>query len=252
MNNILKHALVVVLTIFSFQPSSAQNETILHDDTNTWFAILNHLNINGKWGVFNEFHERFGAFLSEQGTFIWRPSVDYKLHKNVELSFGYSNVHNKPNFPNPNPKIGVSENNIWEQVLLKQDIGSVKILHRFRQENRWFDTVGRDLDGTYIKTGTTYGNRFRYRITAITPIKSWANGKEIFFQGFDEIWFTQNANLAPKALSRNWLCLGVGFKFDSKTNILLGYMKQWDVLANNTFVSTPIIQTIFIKNFDLL
>lgn len=250
MKNIFK-LIAVVIVCLSFQASSAQNETILKDNTNTWFTMLNRINLNTKWSVSNEIHERFGAFLNEQGTFLWRPSVDYHVNSSVEFSFGYSYINNKPNDPNPNPKIGVVENNIWEQVLLKHDISKVHFQHRFRQENRWFDTVGQNLDGSYSKTGTDYGNRFRYRLTFNTTLKKLSNNDELFFQGFDEIWFSQTDKLAPKAFNRNWLYLGLGYKFNSKSNLQLGYMNQWDVLSNNTFVSTPIIQTTFVRNFDL-
>ena len=251
MKNLFKNTAIITLLFLSIQKSSAQNETILRDDTNTWFTILNRLNINSKWSVSNEFHERLGALMNEQGTFLWRPSIDYHLNKNTEFSFGYSYINNKPNDPNPNPKIGVVENNIWEQVLLKHESNKVKFQHRFRQENRWFDTVGLNTDDSYSKNGTDYANRFRYRLTVNAPIKTLSNGNELFFQGFDEIWISQTDKLAPKSFSRNWLYLGLGYKFSPKSNIQLGYMNQWDVLGNNVYVSTPIIQTTFVRNFDL-
>jgi hypothetical protein len=244
------NTLAVLIFLLGSINVSAQ-ETIHHDDTNTWFTILNRLNLNSKWSVSNEIHERTGAFLREQGTFLLRPSIDYHLNKNVEFSIGYSYINNKPNDPNPNPKIGVIENNMWEQVLLKNDIGKVHFQHRLRQENRWFDTVGQNLDGTYAKTGTVYANRFRYRLTINTDLKKFENNKSLFFQAFDEVWIPQTDKLAPKSLSRNWLYIGLGYKFNPKTNIQIGYMNQWDVIGNNTYISTPILQTTFVRNFDL-
>jgi hypothetical protein len=251
MKKLLKYIAVIALTFFYFQNVSAQNENVLHDDTNTWFTVLNRLSINSKWSISNELHERTGAFLSEQGTFLWRPSVDYHLNENVEFSIGYSYLNNKPNDPNPNPKIGVVENNMWEQVLLKTKIGKVNFQHRLRQEHRWFDTVGQNLGGGYFKTGTDFANRFRYRLTVNTPIKTFKNNQAIFFQAFDEIWLPQTDGLTPKSLSRNWMYLGVGYKFNAKTNLQLGYMNQWDAIGNNTYISTPILQTTFVRNFDL-
>jgi hypothetical protein len=185
-------------------------ETIKHDETNTWFTLLNGLHLNKNWSLANEFHERTGAFLDQQATFILRPSVEYHVNDNIILSVGYSHLNNSPNNPNPNPKIAVTENNVWEQVLIKNKINKTIIQHRFRQENRWFDTVDLNLDNAYVKTGTDFGNRFRYRITVTTPIKALTNGKEIFFNGFDEAWVTQTDNLVPKAFSRNWLYIWFG------------------------------------------
>lgn len=245
-----KVLLPIVIFIFS-SPFIFAQENIVKDKTNTWFTVLNRLTINSKWSVSNELHERQGAFLSEHATFLWRPSIDYHLNSDVELSFGYSYINNEPNEPNANPKINVVENNIWEQVLLKHKTGKVSFQHRFRQEHRWFDEVSMNTSGDFRKTGTDFANRFRYRITVNTPIKTLEGGKEIFFQGFDEIWISQTEGLAPKSFSRNWLYLGLGYKFNAKTNLQLGYMNQWDVLGNDNYISTPIIQTTFVRNFDL-
>jgi hypothetical protein len=82
-------------------------------------------------------------------------------------------------------------------------------------------------------------------------IKKLGNNKSLFFQVFDEVWILQTDKLAPKSLSRNWLYLGFGYKFSPKINVQLGYMNQWDILGNNTYISTPILQTTFVRNFDL-
>lgn len=243
--------IITTLTLLLFSLNISAQEIIHHDETNTWFTLLNRLNINKNWSISNEIHERAGAFLSEQGTFLVRPSVDYHLNSNVEFSVGYSYINNKPNDPNPNPKIGVIENNIWEQVLLKTKIGKVNFQHRLRQENRWFDTVGQNLDGSYKKTGTDFANRFRYRLTVNTDIKKFENNQSLFFQAFDEVWIPQMDNLTPKSLSRNWFYAGLGYKFNSKTNLQVGYMSQFDNIGNNTYISTPILQTTFVRNFDL-
>ncbi|MEJ1221911.1 DUF2490 domain-containing protein [Sediminicola sp. 1XM1-17] len=231
-------------------PTNAQ-EIVLKDQGSTWFTVLNRIDLNENWSLSNEIHERFGAFLNEQATFLIRPSLDYHLNKHVELVMGYSYIDNRPNRPNPDPAIGVTENNLWEQVLIKDHIGKVELVHRFRQEHRWTDKVILDPSAMYIKDGTDFSNRFRYRITAVFPIKTFENSHCIFMQVFDELWVPQTKSLMPKSVSRNWFYAGVGYKFNAKTNIQLGYMHQLDVLEPNNYLSTPIIQTTFVKNFTL-
>lgn len=235
---------LVLFSIFICATSLAQ-ETVINDDTNTWFTMLNRLNINKNWSISNELHERTGAFLNEQTTFLWRPSVDYHLGNSVELSAGYSLLLNEPNKPYATA-INSSENNIWEQVLLKDKIGAVSLLHRFRQEHRWNDQI---INNTV--NGTFFSNRFRYRLTAVVPLKHLENNKEIFAQVFDEVWVAQTDKLMPSAFKRNWFYAGLGYKFNANTNLQLGYMNQWDTAGTNTFINTHIIQTTFVKNFSL-
>ena len=236
----MKKQLFLLIMLFTAYNGFSQEE-VNREETNTWFTILNRLTVNSKWSFSNELHERQASFLNNHATFLWRPSVDFHLNKDVEFSFGYSYINNRIDEPAIKQKSRV-ENNIWEQFLLKHRTGKVNIQHRFRQEHRWFDTLTNEVE---------YANRFRYRITVNTPIKTFESGKEIFFQGFDEIWISQTDNLAPKDFSRNWLYLGFGYKFNAKTNLQLGYMNQWDVLGNDSYRSTPIIQTTFVRNFDL-
>jgi hypothetical protein len=234
-----------------FTSLSKGQENVLYDQTNTWFTLLNRLNVNEKWSVSNEIHERLGAFLKEQETFIFRPSVDYHFNKNVEVSFGYSYINNQPNDPYPTPKSGVHENNIWTQALLKNDVGKVHLQHRFRQENRWYESSKQNEDGTITNSGTQYANRFRYRLTLNTDIIKFEGNHALFFAAFDEIWLPQTDKLLPKNLSRNWLYTGLGYRFNKKTNLQIGYMNQFDNIGGTNYVSTGIIQTTFVRNFDL-
>lgn len=236
----------IILTAFK---SNAQ-DVVLKDNGNSWFTLLDRLTINSKWSVSNELHMRYGAFLSEKSTLLERPSIDYHLKDNIEISLGYSYLGNHVNPPNPTPKTDVKENNVWEQLLLKQKLGKVNLMHRFRQEHRWFDTVSQ-ISGKYIKDGTKFGNRFRYRFTAITTLKTFENQKSIFIHAFDEIWLTQTNNLMPKGFARNWFYFGFGYSLSQSSNFQIGYMNQWDVLGPDNYVSTPLVQMTFVKNFTL-
>lgn len=246
----MKNLYSILILLWIAMPIQAQ-ETIQHDPNSTWFTLSNRVNINKKWSFSNEIHERLGAFLSEQNTFIERPSIDYHLNNNVEISLGYSFLSNRITPSGTNLKITTYENNIWEQVLLKHKISTVDILHRFRQEHRWFDVFTKDNNDNFNKDGVDFANRFRYRLTMVLPLKTFGNKKVLFLQAFDEIWLPQTDNLIPKNFSRNWFYLGVGYKFNSGTNLQLGYMNQWDVIATDTYKSKPIIQTTFVKNFTL-
>lgn len=248
----MKKSIYYICFLFLLYTSNSNSqENIIHDDTNTWFTMLNRLNINEKWSVSNEFHERLGAFLNEQATFIFRPSVDYHFNPNLEVSFGYSYLLNDPNDPYPTPKSEVHENNIWTQALLKNDIGKVHIQHRFRQENRWYDNIKLNQDGTTTDLGTKYSNRFRYRFVVNTDLVQFKNNHALFILAFDEIWLPQTDKLLPKNLSRNWLYGGLGYRFNKKTNLQVGFMNQFDNIGGINYVSTGIIQTTFVKNFDL-
>jgi len=229
-------------------------QTVTKGDVNTWFLLLNRFSLSDKFAITNEIHERTGSFMSNQGSFILRPSIDYALNDNVELSAGYSYVRSWPYAPYTQP-IARNEHNIWEQAMLKSNVGKVTIQHRFRFEHRWVDNIKSVNSATgpdYYIEGSTFSNRFRYRFILGFDLLKINNGKNtIFFNSFDELWINQSDNLMPNSFARNWIYTGLGYKFSPDFNIQLGHMHQYDVAGANSFISSSIIQLSVFKNFAL-
>lgn len=243
--------LVMAIIALTLTSKVYTQTTEKHGYTNSWFTLLNRFQITKKWSVSNEIHNRYGEFLQTQGQFLLRPSLDYGLNEHVEFSLGYSFIHVSPYKPYSLP-ITRNENNFWEQIILKNSVGKVKFLHRFRQENRWIDHISK-VNGENRINGVDYANRFRYRFVLNVDLhKIKDSNKSIFFAAFDEIWFAQNDVLLPTDYNRNWLYLGLGYKFNPSTNIQAGYMHQYDKVGANSFISTPILQVTFTKNFSFV
>jgi hypothetical protein len=219
--------------------------------TNTWFTMLNEIKFAKKWSVSLETHERLGGIFKDQGQFLFRPSVDFHMKPEVIFSLGYTYINVQPYAPYANPVTRL-EHNMWEQVLVKYNVGKFSFQNRLREENRWVDKVVFDAtDSSYRVDGTTYANRLRFRWVVKREIAHFKNDRSFFFQGFDEIWINQNKNLMPSSFTRNWLFMGLGFAFSKDMNIQLGYMDQVDALGSNSFIRAPIIQTTFVWNKDL-
>lgn len=222
---------------------------VIKGHTNSWFLVLNKFQLNKKWSITNELHERTGSFFHNHATFIARPSVDFNLNENVEFAIGYSFVQTSSYFPyfTPLPKI---EHNVWQQVMLKQNISNTTILHRFRQENRFIDNIV--LNGSdFEKNGFKYVNRFRYRITLNHEFYEFSKtNHELFAVFFDELWINQTKKLLPKEFTRNWLFLGLGYKFSENSNLQAGFMHQYDYAGASNYIESPILQLIYFKKFN--
>jgi len=236
-------ALVAVLQTSTFA------QTTFNSPTNTWFTLLNEVKFAKKWSVSFETHERLGSFFKDQGQFLFRPSVDFHLRPEVVFSLGYTFIDVQPYAPYNQP-LAKQENNMWEQVLVKYNVGKFSFQNRLREENRWSQRVVYQ-DSAYRIDGTTYANRLRFRWTMKRDIVNFKNDHALFFQAFDEVWIGQNKNLVPVSFARNWLYMGLGFAFNKKMNIQVGYMDQVDNIGNNTTIHAPIVQTTFVWNFDL-
>lgn len=246
----MKAILFLLIWLSCITPNTIKAQEVVKGQTNSWFSLLNRFELNDKWSISNELHERTGAFLHNQGQFLIRPSVDYHLNKQVEFSLGYTYIHVNPYDPYSLP-IGRNENNMWEQVLLKNSIGKVKFFYRFRQEHRWINHI-EVINDNYALKGNDFSNRLRYRfITTFDIYKFQKPEHKIYAVVWDEIWISQSDNLAPKDFNRNWLYLGVEYTFNPTTNIQAGFLQQYDKVGGNNFISSPIAQLTLVKNFKI-
>jgi len=244
-----KITLVTCLGMVLFFPNFSFAQNIIEGNTNSWFLLFNRFQISERWSVTNELHERTGKILEDHGLYIIRPSIDFQLNEEVEFSVGYSFVQTEPYAPYPMTG-STSENNIWWQAMLKNNIGRVNFLHRFRQEHRWIETQS-DINES-SQSVSDYANRFRYRLTISLDLLKLQNDDAVFAVLFDEIWLTQDDKMVFTDLNRNWLYMGLGYRFSPSSNLQFAYLYQTDKLSENTFIDSPVLQLSFFKNFSLL
>lgn len=225
-------------------------QTVLKGNINSWLLINNRIIVSDHWSFTNELHERTAMFLHQQGQFLIRPSIDFHPNKSVEVSVGYSFIHVWPYQPYSLP-VDRSEHNMWTQALLKFDIGKVHFQNRLRQENRWVDHLDKTSE-SFVHHGSDFANRFRYRFTVTFDLINWKEKqKGLFLNVFDEFWFNQQKNLLPTDFARNWISLGLGFRFNKLSNLQLALMHQYDKVGPEKFIGSQVIQMTFIKNLDL-
>jgi len=239
---------VFILMYLFVSPSYSQE--FQHGNLNFWFLNLNRFQLFEKWSFTNEIHERTGNKFSHQGQFLLRPSFDFQLNKNTEVSLGYSYIHIWPYSPYI-LTVQKIENNLWEQLLFKMEFGKCKIQNRFRQENRWYDHFT-NLNGGLVKSGVDYGNRFRFRFTALRDLIELESKHTIFFNIWNEIWIFQDKHLRPIDFARNWLYLGIGYRFNDQLNVQIGYINQLDKVNSVSFIQSDIVQLTLQRNFSLV
>lgn len=241
-------AIVITAFFFAGVQFSTSAQTV-YGETNTWFFLLNHLELNEKWSLSMESHERLGGFFRYQGHVLLRPSVNYHVNPNTILSMGYTFIESWP-YGSYSLPIRKQENNLWEQVTLKFDIGKMKFSNRIRQEHRWSQHIVKNGSTSYID-GVSYINRLRFRLTGKRDLFSVGKDDKVFVQIFDELWIDQNEKLIPSKLGRNWLYAGLGYSFSPRFSVQLGYMGQVD-LTNTGSINTPILQTMVVYRFTLI
>jgi hypothetical protein len=168
-----------------------------------------------------ELHWRMDDWIEPQQLLI-RPFVGYRLFKKLDVSAGYTYINTHPYGDYPLPKV-ITEHNIWEQLLVKGEVGNIKLAHRYRLENRFIE----DLPSLQENSTVSYRFvcRFRYRITGDYPL-----GDGWHVTVFDEIMFDMDG-LLPNRYDRNWVFAAISYRPNEHSDIQLGYLHQW--IQNN-------------------
>ena len=220
-----RYILIVLVVVAASTPIKVWSQKRIVDSSfDSWWSNTNKYNVNKSWFFSSELHIRRANGLDYWQQFLFRPALNCKANANIDLALGYTYIKSHPYGKQP-IAIETPENNVWEQVTLKQSIGKFKISHRYRFEQRFIGkTVYNAIDLTPSIKGSNYAQRFRYRLTMSYPLIE--SGK-LFVKGFEEIWINlDDKSVLPTSLNQNWLYGGFGYKFSPKASVQLGYMNR--------------------------
>ena len=240
---------LLLLTGLFSTPTRAQTE--VYGDNDVWFLLLNKVQLSEKWSFLNETHLRRHQWLEQKEQFLLRPAFNYAFNSAVTASLGYTYVRTYAYGEYP-LAVSVPENNIWEQITLSHNITEqVSIAHRYRIEHRWIGDIQQNGSLPPEIDGTRFAQRFRYRLTANFPIVKTAEGTRLYGHIFDELWFNLRDELHVASYDRNWLYLGVGYRFSPDLRMEVAFMDQWINKLNNRYEHNPTVQFTIGYDFDL-
>ncbi|CAA6830262.1 MAG: Unknown protein [uncultured Aureispira sp.] len=249
----MKRIFIYTLFLIMYTTSLlAQKKSLTTHNNAVWMSLTNKIYFTDQFYLANEFNWRRADWILAPQQIIERPSLNYKLADFVTGSIGYSFILNDPygDFPSPLP---TKEHNIWEQFELKHKLKNLSFKHRYRLEHRFVNRVVQETNERYHLDGFQFRQRFRYRMTANLVVKRFKKtNSKLFVKVFDEIFLGLNSNnLAAKVFNQNWLYVGLGYAFNAKGQIQLGYMHQ--VLQRNAalYEGNHILQLSFSYTFDL-
>jgi hypothetical protein len=203
---------IIILTIISSMSKLiAQSLNI-----GTWNILNLQYKLNDKMSFFTEAQLRSLKFYSNFHYYEYKGGINYKVHKNVKLTFGmgsYQTYNEGGDFVLPKNN---DEFRAWPQIILFQSVGSIKIEQRYRTEFRF--------------TSNGYRNRFRYRFAMSYPFGKEVNEFKPFqISASNEIFFTDK----EPYFERNRMLVAFGYKPYKSTNIQIGYLHQFDYKIND-------------------
>ena len=226
----------IFLLFFSFLATAQQNKF------SGWAMTVNTIALSPKFNLIFDSQLRSNDQWKQPETFILRPGLTYNLNKNVSLSTGLALIYNWKTIGGT--RDDVSDNRIWQQLGINQQVKNAVLQHRIRMEERWIPLL-KVAGNEIVKSDPRFNARFRYFTRWISPFSKtkkltkgmyWAAQNEFFFNAAG----ARHANRKLFDQSRTYA--GTGYRLGKHADLELGYMFFYTEGRNKDYTTNNIIQ----------
>ena len=193
-----KFILIIAFLSISFAGKSQDSSL------GNWLVYIGSKQLNSKWNLHHEIQYRNYNAGGDLEQLLLRTGLGYKIGEKSNLLLGYGYINSENFTGNGNEQVTVEEHRIFQQFINKGTLGSVRIQHRYRFEQRF---VAND-----------FKTRFRYFLGLNIPLKD----SKYYVSAYNEIFL----NGASNVFDRNRIYGGLGYKIKKGIKIELGYMSQ--------------------------
>ncbi|MDD7884768.1 DUF2490 domain-containing protein [Flavivirga sp. 57AJ16] len=176
-----------------------------------WLIYIGNKKLNQKWNIHNEVQYRNYDAIGDLEQLLLRTGLGYTFNENKNnVLLGYGYILSENYIGNTDDKVSVNEHRIFQQFTSKQNVGRVKLNHRYRFEQRFVED--------------DFKLRFRYFLGINIPFCNEENqNSPYYFSAYNEIFL----NTRTSIFDRNRLYAGVGYNINKSIRLEAGYMNQF-------------------------
>ena len=223
--------ILLAFMLFLISPTSLCQNNVANQ-YGGWIVYKGNHKLFEKFSLHTEYQMRrndFGASIQQS---ISRIGLDYHFNNKHSLTTGYAFVEFFPYGTQP-ILTRKKEHRFWQQYIYKWNYRRIFIKHRFRLEHRFMENAYLDEFGQRKVDGFTLKQRIRYNFNlAITLNHKEMIDQTLFIGLYNEVFISFGKNSGENIFHQNQFYAGLGWKFNSKTKLLFGYLNQVLVMPN--------------------
>jgi len=186
-------------------PAKAQDSSL-----GNWWIYFGNIELKNGFNLHHEIQYRNYNVAGDLEQLLIRTGIGYNLTKNnnnVLLGYGYILGEN---YVSESEKEAVQEHRIFQQYITSQKFNKIRLLHRYRFEERFIEN--------------DFRFRFRYSLSVNYSLSKEAfSDKSFYLSSYNEIFINGDKN----AFDRNRLYGALGYKYSSNLRFEAGYMNQF-------------------------
>ena len=216
-------AIVMAATIYGINVSAQAEDRRTESNGRAWYMYFGDHPIrnNSPWGFHFDGQLRMEGAFERRNQLLLRPGLNYDLNETVQFSGGYAFINTNPPEESP-PNFDVPENRVWQQLILRQRVGTVGLTHRYRLEQRFIGNVTGNDAGEGEVLDHFHVNRFRYFIKGTVPL--YRDDRYVAF--YNELMVGFGDNVKRNIFDQNRAYGAIGFRTGPSTSFEIGYLLQ--------------------------
>lgn len=176
-----------------------------------WLIYIGNKKLNNTWNIHHEVQYRNYDAVGDLEQLLLRTGLGYTFNEsknNILLGYGY--ILSENYIGDTNEKATVHEHRVFQQFTSKQNIGKLKMNHRYRFEQRFVED--------------DFKMRLRYFLGFNYPLQNKEDGKSpLYLSAYNEVFL----NTESDVFDRNRVYGGLGYRFSENLKLELGYMNQF-------------------------
>lgn len=219
------HKLLFAILLLSFSANSfCQEQRSADHNSIGWVAYTGNLKITKRLAIHTEYQWRGTETIKSRQQDLLRTGINYSLSKDVHVIAGYAFAQTYAYGDYP-AVFAFPEHRIFEQLIIKNPVGSIDLSHRFTLEQRFVGSV--TMPGGIKNTAYSFLNRIRYRVRAEMPLhKKNAVKKPWSVIAQDELFIGWGKNVSSNVFDQNRIGLLLGYKLHRNLKLEAGYINQ--------------------------
>ena len=205
--------LLTLLMLLAFGSERLYGQQTGEDELGAWYMYFGMNRFAERWSLHTEAQWRFYEWDRNFNQLLLRTGINYHINDKAIATLGYAYIDTDPTFENSaepdTPFIGnqISENRIFQQFILMNQVSELRFEHRYRMEQRFISFQGANQTL----------HRARYRLQLTLPLTD-----TFFVNAYDEIFL----NLQGEVFDQNRLYVALGVRITENSSIQVGYLKN--------------------------
>jgi hypothetical protein len=212
---IKKRIFYLICIVFISNNVKGQNPE--ENELGNWLMYFGTHKISEKYSLHYETQLRNYEVISNFNQLLPRVGLNYHIDESSIVTAGYAFIPTQNEFDKGWGEEMVTENRIWQQFILKNVVGRIKIRHRYRLEQRWIKN----------EAFNSYKNRARYMLSLKVPI-SKNEESPLFISLYDEIFL----DISSTPFDQNRLFAALGYQVNKQMNFQVGYLRHRSGVLN--------------------